>query len=169
MNALASFVAYVSVAFVQKILTSLNSTLPQWGQAVSVLILMGTYRSQSAFVSLSDSTQWYLSPAWLSQDRSSHSLDCISRIGSSRRFLIGEREHMGSQEGGSIRREDRGQQGGIIERINGRERDKGVRMLSGTYVGPPGADPLGGAPDIRHRKPREIVPQVSADASIKTR
>jgi len=31
MNALASFVAYVSVAFVQKILTSLNSTLPQWG------------------------------------------------------------------------------------------------------------------------------------------
>jgi len=36
-------------------------------------------------------------------------------------------------------------------------------------VDPPGADPLGGAPDIRHRKPREIVPQVSADASIKTR
>lgn len=43
------------------------------------------------------------------------------------------------------------------------------KCLSGTYVGPPGADPLGGAPDIRHRKPREIVPQVSADASIKTR
>jgi len=31
MNALASFIAYVSVAFVQKILTSLNSTLPHWG------------------------------------------------------------------------------------------------------------------------------------------
>ncbi|KYN39456.1 hypothetical protein ALC56_05949 [Trachymyrmex septentrionalis] len=89
MNALASFIAYMPVAFVQKILTSLNSTLPQRGQAVSVHILTGTYRSQSAF--------------------------------------------------------------------------------SGTYVDPPGADPLGGAPDIRHRKPREIVPQVSADASIKTR
>jgi len=36
MNALASFIAYVPVAFVQKILTSLNSTLLQRGQAVSV-------------------------------------------------------------------------------------------------------------------------------------
>lgn len=44
-----AFVAYVSVAFVQKILTSLNSTLPQRGQAVSVCILTGIYRSQSAF------------------------------------------------------------------------------------------------------------------------
>ncbi|TGZ51276.1 hypothetical protein DBV15_07796 [Temnothorax longispinosus] len=49
MNAFASFIAYVSVAFVQKILTSLNSTLPQRGQAVSVHILTGIYRSQSAF------------------------------------------------------------------------------------------------------------------------
>lgn len=73
----------------------------------------------------------------------------------------------GEREGGFG--EKRGQQRELIERINGRDRDKRVRMLSGTYVDPPGADPLGGAPDIRHRKPREIVPQVSADASIKTR
>ncbi|TGZ51294.1 Uncharacterized protein DBV15_07795 [Temnothorax longispinosus] len=59
-----------------------------------------------------------------------------------------------------------GQQGRMIEEINERDEDKGLR---GTYVDPPGADPLSGAPDIRHRKPREIVPQVSADASIKTR
>lgn len=49
MNTLASFIAYMPVAFVQKILTSLNSTLPQRGQAVNVHILTGIYRSQSAF------------------------------------------------------------------------------------------------------------------------
>lgn len=95
MNAFASFIAYVSVAFVQKILTSLNSTLPQRGQAVSV------YSSSRACIdlnrrfiaaighlneiigrshSLSDSRQWYPSPAWLSQSRSSHSLDRISLV-----------------------------------------------------------------------------------------
>lgn len=61
-----------------------------------------------------------------------------------------------------------GQQRGVIKEINERDEDEVLR-LSGTHVSPPGADPLGGVPDIRHRKPREIVPQVSADASIKTR
>ncbi|EGI69012.1 hypothetical protein G5I_02180 [Acromyrmex echinatior] len=192
MNALASFIAYMPVAFVQKILTSLNSTLPQRGQIVSVRILTGTYRSQSAFLidaidyldeiidrgcSLSDSRQWYPSPAWLSQSRPSYSLDRISYIWLGRHFLIehrycskqGERKHMGSQEQGEVFDEKGDRQGGMIKEINEWDEDKGLRMLSGTYVDPPGADPLGGAPDIRHRKPREIVPQVSADASIKTR
>lgn len=59
---------------------------------------------------------------------------------------------------------------GTMARMNERDEDGGIyECLCGTYVGPPGADPLGGALDIRHRKPREIVPQVSADAFIKTR
>lgn len=37
-----------SVALVRKILTSLNSTLPNSGQAVSARVLVGIYRSQSA-------------------------------------------------------------------------------------------------------------------------
>lgn len=56
-----------------------------------------------------------------------------------------------------------------LRRSTSGTKTRNYECLSGTYVDPPGADPLGGAPDIRHRKPREIVPQVSADASIKTR
>lgn len=68
----------------------------------------------------------------------------------------------------SAKRETPGE--GMIEKINKRNRDERLReCLSGTYVGSPGADPHGRISDIRHRKPREIVPQVSADASIKTR
>jgi len=56
-----------------------------------------------------------------------------------------------------------------LRRSTSGTKTRDYECLSGTYVDPPGADPLDGASDIRHRKPREIVPQVSADASIKTR
>ncbi|KYN08405.1 hypothetical protein ALC62_00602 [Cyphomyrmex costatus] len=103
MNALASFIAYVPVAFVQKILTSLNSILPD--DAIGYLDeIIGRGCSHS------DSRQWYPSPAWLSQSRPSHSLDRISPIGLSPHFLIerrycskqGERKHMGSPEQGEL-------------------------------------------------------------------
>lgn len=72
--------------------------------------------------------------------------------------------------GGDIRRKG----GGRTRRDDWEDQRAGRRQgITNVSVGhvwiPRGLDPLGGAPDIRHRKPREIVPQVSADASIKTR
>ena len=60
-------------------------------------------------------------------------------------------------------------EGWLIEGVKAQDEEQKYECLSGTYVGTPGADPLHGTPDIRHRKPHEIVPQVLADASIKTR
>lgn len=58
-----------SVAFVQKILTSLNSTLPKSGQAVSGRVLAGIYRSQSAlrrrYQTSRRSYRPLLEPEWL--------------------------------------------------------------------------------------------------------
>lgn len=71
--------------------------------------------------------------------------------------------------GGGIRRKGGPTRKGWLRRSTSGTKTRDYECLSGTYVDPPGADPLDGAPDIRHRKPREIVPQVSADASIKTR
>lgn len=80
----------------------------------------------------------------------------------------GERKHIRSREQGKYSAKMRTNKNDWEDQRAGRRQEITNVSVGHMWI-PRGLIRLSGAPDIRHRKPREIVPQELADASIKTR